>query len=421
MIKEEFLYYVWKNQLFDNFQLNVSQKNKIFVKSPGQRNFSSGPDFFNAQIIIDDQLWAGNVEIHVKSSDWYLHMHHLDLAYQNVILHVVWDNDTPVFDYNNNQIPVLELKNFCSEQVVLNYQKLFKKKISINCNYAFSEIEFSKYEIWKEKLFLDRLDLKSQEIENLLIQYNSDWEQVLYLLLLKYFGVTQNSEVFLKMGEILPYSIIRKNLYDVNNLEALFYGVLNMLSEKECNYKSELNLNWEFLKNKYNLTETYLQVNYFKQRPDNFPTIRISQIANLLYKNNQLFQNLILEPNFHLIRKKIKVAASNYWENHYVFCKTSKNKIKSISDSFIDILMINVIIPLKYTYYKFHENFNLEELIDVLKSIKNEKNNLINEFLFNNISVNNAFDSQVFLHLRKHYCDKNRCLNCEIGLELLKK
>ena len=421
-MKEDFLHHLWKFKKFDTINLKTSNGEEIIIISVGQYLELAGPDFFNAQITIDNQKWAGNVEIHIKSSDWYVHQHERDSGYENVILHVVWENDTAIFRSDNSEIPVLELKNYVDRETVLNYQSLLSPKSWIFCEKQIKDVDDFVLKNWQERLFFERLERKAQPIFELLGKTNQDWEAVLFLLLAKNFGLNTNGEIFLKIAHAIPFSVIRKESFEVENLEAIVFGSAGLLDlEKEDNYYKDLKFRYFYLLHKYQIDKTFVEpVQFFKHRPDNFPTIRLSQLANLYHTHQNLFSKISTVNSLSSIYEIFQITASNYWQNHYQFDKESPKKKKMLSKSFIDLIVINTIIPLQFAYAKSIGKENSEDLILLLNDISCEKNAIIDKFSSFGITPKNAFESQSLLQLKNEYCNKSKCLECAIGIELLK-
>jgi Protein of unknown function (DUF2851) len=422
-MKEDFLHYLWKFKKFDTLNLKTFNGEEITIVNVGQYLELAGPDFFNAQIVIGNQKWAGNVEIHLKSSDWYVHHHERDSAYENVILHVVWEHDIEIFRSNNTEIPVLELKKYVDVATIANYQSLMTPKSWIFCEKQLKEINEFTINNWQERLFFERLERKSKPIFELLEQTGHHWEAVLFCLLAKNFGLNTNGEIFLKIAQSIPISIIRKESFEVENLEALLFGSSGLLdSEKEDTYFKDLKFRYFYLLHKYQLEKKIVEpVQFFKHRPDNFPTIRLSQLANLYHSLQNLFSKIITSNSVKSIYEIFEISASNYWQNHYQFDKESPKKKKKLSKSSIDLIIINTIIPLQFAYAKSQGKEVSEDLIQLLNEVAPEKNAIIDKFSSFGIRSKNAFDSQSLLQLKNEYCNKSRCLECAIGMELLKK
>lgn len=422
-MKEDFLHYLWKFKKFDALNLKTFNNEEITIINVGQYLELAGPDFFNAQITIGNQKWAGNVEIHLKSSDWYVHHHEQDSGYENVILHVVWEHDIEVFRSDNSEIPVLELKKYVDKNTVDNYQFLMTPKSWIFCEKQITDIDEFVFKNWKERLFFERLERKSEPIFDLLEQTNHDWEAVLFCLLSKNFGLNTNGEIFLKIAQNIPFSIVRKESFEAENLEALIFGTAGLLDfDKEDNYFKDLKFRYFYLLHKYQLGKNCIEpVQFFKHRPDNFPTIRLSQLANLYHSKQNLFSKISTLNSLKSCYDLFQISASEYWLNHYQFDKESPKKMKSLSKSFIDLIVINTIIPLQFAFAKSKGKEISEDLIQLLNEVTPEKNAIIDKFNSFGIVSKSAFETQSLLQLKNEYCNKSKCLGCSIGIELLKK
>jgi len=421
-MKEDFLHHLWLYKRLDITQLQTTTGEPLQILHFGHYLQSAGPDFFNAQLIIGDQKWAGNIEMHLKSSDWYLHNHQTDVNYDNVILHVVWEHDIDVFRKNNEAIPVLELKNYVSNEQIKQYQNLFRPKSWINCENELASVDDFLIQNWQERLFFERLEQKSQVVTTLLQETKFDWEQVVYGLLLKNFGLNSNGEVFFAITKELPFSIVRKERENLDHLEALFFGISGLLeNDFEDNYPKELQQIWLNLKQKYQLKSMKQEVQFFKLRPDNFPTIRLSQLAALFHKHHSVFQLLVTRNSLYDFREFFKISASKYWETHYQFDKESPKKKKSLSNDFVDLLVVNSVLPLQFAYSNYLGTDKTEELLELIKQVKAESNTIISKFESIGLISKNAFQTQALLQLKRNYCERNSCLQCQIGIYLLKK
>jgi hypothetical protein len=421
-MKEDFLHYLWKFKKFDTLNLKTSNQEEIIISNVGQYLELAGPDFFNAQITIGNQKWAGNVEIHVKSSDWYVHHHEKDASYENVILHVVWEHDSEIYRSNNTEIPVLELKNYVSTEIVNNYRKLLSPKSWIFCEKQLKELPQFTIANWQERLFFERLERKAKPIINLLETTSNDWEAVLFCLLAKNFGLNTNGEIFLKIAQSIPFSVIRKECFEVENLEALLFGFAGLLdTEKEDAYFKDLKFRYFYLLHKYQIEKSCVElVQFFKHRPDNFPTIRLSQLANLYHKQQNLFSKINDLNSLEAIYEIFGVSVASYWQTHYQFDKESPKKKKVLTKSFIDLIVLNTVIPLQFAYAKSKGEEISEDLISILNDMEPEKNSIMEKFSSFGLKSKNAFETQSLLQLKNEYCNKNKCLDCAIGTELLK-
>lgn len=421
-MKEDFLHYLWKFKKFNTLNLKTPDGDEITIINSGQYLELAGPDFFNAQITIGNQKWAGNVEIHLKSSDWYLHHHERDSSYENVILHVVWEHDSEVFRKNNTEIPVLEIKQYIDPTTITNYKSLMLPKSWIFCEKQLKENDEFTLKNWQERLFFERLERKSKPIYDLLEQTNQDWEAVLFCLLAKNFGLNTNGETFSKIAQSIPFSIIRKESFEVENLEALLLGSAGLLDlEKEDTYFKDLKFRYYYLLHKYKIDKKFTEpVQFFKHRPDNFPTIRLSQLANLYHKQQNLFSKISTSKSVENIYDVFHVSSSTYWQNHYQFDKESPKKSKMLSKSFIDLILINTLIPIQFAFAKSQGKEISEDLIQLLNEVAPEKNAIIEKFSSFGLKSKTAFESQSLLQLKNEYCNKSRCLECALGMDFLK-
>ncbi len=424
-MKEEFLHYIWKYKKINLSKLETTAKEEILLKSVGKHNKNAGPDFFNAQIRIAEQWWAGNVEIHIKSSDWYAHGHEEDPNYDNVILHIVWEHDVEVYRKNNTTIPTLEIKEYVEGFTITNYNKLLKdKKFKwINCEKQIFEIPGFTLAHWKERLYFERLERKGKLIEELLQESKNDWEVVLFQMLIKNFGLKVNGEAFLSIGKSIPFNVIRKNYTVQLKIEALFMGQAGIIPDQpQEQFAILLKNEYKYLVHKYRLnSQGVLPTQFFRLRPPNFPTIRLSQLATLYSKNQNLFDRIIKTKKIEDFYELFKVETSNFWKTHYTFEKETNEKKKRLTKSFIDLILINTILPIKFYHAKKKGSIIDEEIIGVINEIKKEKNAIIERFDKLKVQAENAFDTQALLELKNNYCDQQKCLQCELGNYLLNK
>lgn len=422
-MREDLLHYIWRYGKYPKHDLKSSKGEKIAVLNSGTYNELSGPDFFNAQIRIGNQLWAGNVEIHINSSDWYAHRHEEDANYANVILHVVWNDDVSVFSNNDTEIPTLELKHYIEPGLLETYRELMTEKAKgfINCDKDISTIREIDFKNWLDRLFIERLEEKSKVILNLLEQSNNDWEKVLFIMLLKNFGSKINGEAFFQVGKQLDFSIVRHLVGKPLELESLLFGLAGLLESNEIgdSYYLELQKSFQYLSHKYGIDRQYkIRASFFKLRPANFPTIRLSQVAKLYSSTNNLFSQL-MQCEGDEIYKLFHLSASEYWENHYSFGKVSRKTKKVLTRKTIELLIINTILPLQFCYQRYKGNIQEDLSFSIINGIKEEKNGIIENFKKLNVEINSAKDSQSVLQLHNNYCTRNKCLQCAVGTRLL--
>jgi hypothetical protein len=320
---------------------------------------------------------------------------------------VVWENDTVIFREDNTEIPVLVLKDYVSKEVIENYSALVSPKTWISCEKQLKDINQFVFGSWQERLFLERLERKSKFIYDLLEETNQDWEAILFCLLAKNFGLNTNGNSFLQIAKSIPFSIIRKESFEYENLEALFFGTAGLLDvEKEDVYFKDLKFRYFYLLHKYQLERAFVEpVQFFKLRPDNFPTIRLSQLAGLYHKYQNLFSKVNHLKSLESVYNLFSISASGYWLNHYQFDKESPKKSKSLSKSFLDLIVINTIIPIQFAYSATLGEPIVENLIDFMNEVAPEKNTVIDKFISFGVKSKNAFESQTLLELKNEYCN----------------
>ena len=418
VMREEFLYYIWENRLLDK-ALQTTEGETVDIVATGYRNTNSGPDFLEARIQIGDKLWAGHVEIHVKSSDWNRHGHQTDKAYQNVILHVVYENDTKV-----NDIPTLELKGHFDETLFANYQKFISSKNWIPCEKSITQVPVFTRLSWFDRMAVERLESKSETVTKILNANQFDWEDALYKLLMRYFGLKVNNEAFEYLSNILPFKTLLKHADNLLQLEAMLFGCAGFL-EDDFTEEYPLLLKREFavMKAKFNLlTMPAERWKFLRMRPSNFPTIRLAQMAQLIHKNGCLFSKIREAKNGNEVKAMFNVAASEYWKTHYRFGTPTESKPKHLGDSTADVLMINAVAPLLFCYGKLHKDDSVcETAMQLLEETEAEDNAIIRHFTQCGITAENAMQTQALLHLYSYFCKRKRCLECRIGNVLLHK
>jgi hypothetical protein len=422
-LPEEFLQYIWENRLFYTDDLTTTSGEPVEVIKPGQRNRDSGPDFFNAKIKIGETVWAGNVEIHKKSSDWQKHNHQNDMAYDSVILHVVETDDLPVKRANNKPIPTLLLRY--PEQLQINYQSLLDAQTWIACQNQFHKVDPVVLQLGFNRLMIERLEDKTGEIIKRLEQNNNDWNETFYQVLAKMFGFKVNAVPFELLAKSLPLKILAKHKNSLLQFEALLFGNSGLLNNQLLgdSYFLQLRNEYSFLYKKYKLkgVESHLW-KFMRLRPGNFPTIRISQLAALIYRSHGLFSKIIEIDKIDELKKLFDVTASEYWNSHYNFNKLSKrNSEKTLGETSVNTLIINVVVPFLFVYGEKQNHENLKNrALEFLEQLPPEQNSVITNWKKLGIETRSAFETQSLLQLKNIYCKKKKCLNCQIGVKIVK-
>lgn len=424
-MKEEFLHYLWKYSLYDADSLLDNDGKRITVIHPGEYNRDSGPDFFNSRLLIGDTVWAGNVEIHIRSSHFDLHGHQHDPAFNNVILHVVAENDRKVINERGEELLTSEIK--FDQALYEKYLSLVNNPYIIACQDEFSKVDRIFVRHWLGALLIERLQEKSEMIIRILDDTGNDWDETFYRLLSRYFGFRVNTEPFEMLARALPFRILRKHADNRFQIEALLFGAAGMLEEglfKDAlsdEYYQSLIREFRILSSKYSLQPLHGWIWKFSRlRPANFPTVRISQLALMLSVSGGLFSRVLETPDAASLKKLFEVSASEYWDNHFVFGRKSRKSIKNTGSQATDILLINAVIPAIFVFGRSRDRQDIcEKALDFLESVEAEDNKIISEWQKAGILAESAFDSQALIQLRNEYCKIRKCLSCRIGTKII--
>lgn len=412
-MQEAFLHYLFEYQLLTNSEFEII--------SPGQKNKNAGPDFFNAKIKIGDTIWAGNVEIHILSSDWKRHKHDNNKAYDNIILHLVLHNDCDIYSTKGEFIPSFEMK--FNQQLLQSYKELLKNKAWIHCENKIKKVDTLTKNSLIDTLAIERLQRKSLFFEELLQFNNNDWEESFFQAITKSFGGNINSIPFELLAKSIPLKILYKHKNNLFQIESLLYGQAGFLNDENFvdEYYSSLKKEYEYLKKKYQLTSIRKDLFKFSRiRPYNFPTIKLALLSQLIASTNALLSNIIDCKSIDDLYIVFDLKASDYWLNHYIFGKISGPLKKSLGNASIQHLIINTIIPFLYVY---SEKTTQEEIrgrcIEWFTEIKPEQNNITKKWEELGFQNQNAMASQGLIELKNEKCNKHMCLDCRIGHKIL--
>lgn len=422
-MKEELLHYVWRMQRFDCNHLFTTQGQKVNILRFGDYNRHAGPDFTDARIQLDDTLWAGNVEMHLKASDWISHGHQNDTAYQNVILHVVLEDDRPIQHPSGEHIPCLELKSRIPNKVAKTYQRLLRNEHWIPCQQLLHQAPDITRQLWLDRLSIERLERRCAWIKAILVHKKYDWEACLYQSLARSFGMKVNSEPFEQLAQIIPLSLVRKHKHNLWQLEALFFGQAGLLATSfEEAYPLKLQREYKFLAHKYGLHPMPTTLwKFLRMRPANFPSLRIAQFALLLHQREHLFSKLLSVQHLKEVENMFELELSNYWQTHYILNKPSVKKRKTLGKSTIHLFIINTLAPLLFLYGKEKDQSAFcDKAIQLLEEIPAESNHIITEWGQLGFSPSSSYQSQALLELKNEYCNHKKCLSCGIGNAILK-
>ncbi|SMO68257.1 DUF2851 family protein [Solitalea koreensis] len=420
---EEFLHFVWKYKLFELNDLCTNNHEKIEIIHSGYHNADAGPDFLDARLRIGDTLWAGNIEIHKCSSDWLKHGHSTDRSYDSTILHVVFEDDVHIQLTNGVHLPTLELKNKIGTGLLSKYSGLSETVHEIPCSSLLKSVDPFLIHTWLNRLVVERLETKIQLLDDELERNKGDWEETFYRFMAAAFGFKINADPFIQLARSIPHNLYAKHKNSHFQIEALLFGQAGFLNEQlKDAYAQRLHKEYKFLAHKNGLKplEKYVW-KFLRLRPANFPTIRIAQFADLIYKSNHLFSKILDTENAKKIKQLMEVEASEYWNEHYHFDKKSKWSVKKIGNAGIDLILINVIVPFLFLYGK-QKNVPsyMDRALNLLEFLPTENNKVTKLYTELGIKSENALQSQALIELKKFYCDRKKCLNCSIGVKILK-
>lgn len=422
-MREDFIHFLWQTKRFDLKALQTTKGEPIRIIHPGIHNLNSGPDFCGARIQIGTTEWAGNVEMHVRSSDWYKHGHQTNRAYNNVVLHVVYEEDRIINRDTGEPLACLELKGRIPHHLFARFLKLYAEKSWIPCISFLPGIQETHINLWLNRCLVERMEQKVGKINDWLSLMKNDWEVVFYILLARSFGQSINGLPFEQLALNTPLKLISKYRNSLFQLEALLFGQAGFLEGKlEDNYPVKLQEEYHFLKSKYGLQPLQKEVwKFSKLRPANFPTIRLAQFAYLLYATDHLLGKVLAANSILEIENMFNVKLSNYWIDHYVWDRPSAKVKKTLGQGAVHSIIINTILPFIFAYGAIHGNKNyMENALQLMETLPAEKIRLIEKFGQLGVKVHSASISQALIHLKNNYCDSKKCMKCGIGNYILK-
>ncbi len=421
-MKEEFIAFLWNNCLLYPENLITIDGDKVNILHPGHINTNSGPDFFAAKIRIKDTIWVGNVEIHVFSSDWIKHGHHLDGAYDNIILHLVYSNDKTVCNSKGLTMPTLEIKDRFDPRLYKNYSALKLSANWIACQHSICQVDDLIIGNWLNRLLIERLERKTREVLQFYHYFSHDWENTCYYLLARNFGFKVNASPFSLLAQKTPRTILMKNRDKLEVLEAILFGQAGMLEATFSDpYPTKLKNEYKYQRIKHKLEPISKDLwRFARMRPVNFPTLRIAQFAMVLHQTGNLFRKIIEAESIEELNALFGVAASPYWNYHYRFDQPSTHVEKNIGTAALNNMIINTVVPILFIYGKETINNQLsDKAIQFLHALAPEDNLVIRKWKALGLAPHNAADTQALLELRKYFCISKRCLHCSIGYQII--
>lgn len=417
-MNEDFIQYIWQHLLFEQQDLLTDDGDKIVLSRQGELNLNAGPDFFDSRLYIENTYWAGNIEVHLKASDWYKHKHDTDPAYDNVILHVVYEADADVYYKNGSKIPCLELKGRIQKVLIEKFRSLKENESQIACSSYLSVVEEIDWIQWKERLLIERIEGKSKLFDSVVKQNDNNWEAVFFHYLFQYFGAYINREAFYELARTLPQESFLRKRDSIFVLEAVLFGQSGLLGKAfKDDYPKSLQKEYHYWQKIWKLRplESF-QMKFFRLRPISFPGIQLSLLASFIHKEHFSFEKIREKLKAELLYKMFDLSTNSYWDTHYVFDKESPAQKKSMSKASVDRLIINLIIPFSVAWARRYDRQDIiEKCLDVMHLLKAENNKIVRLFKGLGVAVKSASDSQALIQLHKDYCISKKCLNCNIG------
>ena len=424
-MNESFLQYIWQHRLLQSRNLVTTDGRQLKILRPGELNRDSGPDFFNARVVIDGVEWAGNIELHVRTSDWNAHRHSQDKAYNGIVLHVVYEHDADIVMQNGKQPVTLELKSYVSPALLERYDSLTNAAGDrLACAGSVVELPSFIVDSFLDRLYVERLESKAETVHRLLEENRGDWEQTCYWLIARYFGGRVNSLAFELLAKATDQKLLARWKDNPKRLEAILMGQAGLLDGFfEDDYPRQLQADYEAIRSGLGLQPIGGQLwKFYRVRPGSFPTLRISQFAHLIAESGNLFSTLLGMTDARKIVTLFNQQASDYWRTHYRFDQPSNSEhAKGIGHSQAELLVINAWVPLLFVYGADHgQQEYKEQAIDILHQLPPESNNIIRRWKDTGLKINDAACSQALLQLTNNYCTNRRCLECTIGYNIIK-
>ena len=400
---EIILHYIWERCLWAGYAQQTTDGRAVEILSVGAHNRDAGPDYSHARITIDGREWSGNIEIHVNASDWIKHRHHLDSAYDTVVLHVVRTADTPVYNSRGELVPQCELQ-YPSDKDYLSglfeaAQTMDSAISRIGCAEQLLRDPAMLTEGWRRTLLRKRMECKRASLERLLEITKGSWEHALYISLARNFGFHTNSLPFEQLAINTPLSYLQKHRNNLFQLTALLMGQAGLIKAEE----KDLSKEYEFFRTKFSLTPMDGSLwKHARMRPQNSPELRIRQFAQLIYQSEALLSKIL---DYNELKELVALF-----------------EVDGMGRSSIDILLINTVIPYKYAYALHRNNTaEAEQAMMLMEQIAPENNTIIRQWRVLGQQVRNAADTQALLHLYQNYCQHHECINCEVGYRIFQK
>lgn len=422
-MKEEFLHYVWQHRHFDFLKAKTTDGHAVSVIFPGYHNHDAGPDFLQAVVTIDDVRWVGSVEIHCRSSDWLRHRHQYDDKYKSVILHVVFEHDVEIQLSDNEYVPTLELKGLIPDEMFVRYDSLMNVPDTLLCRHHLPNVEPLVLQNQLSESLLERMLRRQSDFQQVLESCQKDWNELIYRTMAVGFGCKKNGTAFELLAQSLPYRVLRAHLPSRLQVYALVFGQSGLLDVAgDDEYAERLGYEYDFLRYKYRLTSIGPhQWNWLRLRPQNFPTLRLAQFAQMLYETGNDLADKLLKANLQALRTWLTIVPDDYWQTHYQFGKPTEQHPSGMGNTIVNSLIINTVVPIRFYYARFSGDEPMQEdALSILESVEYEDNKTTRIFADSSFPQRSAYDSQAQIELMDRCCSQKRCLTCSIGEKIVR-
>lgn len=416
--------YVWQHRLWMPSDMRTVDGEPVEVIDPGLLNTDAGPDFFNAKVRIGDRLWAGNVEIHVRASDWKRHGHDTNPAYDTVILHVVERDDTRIFRPDGHPIPQLVMA--CAADFSRSYNEMVNRPgAELPCAAEIAGLPSIYLTDWFTALAHERLYAKADRIADYVGRLDGDWRQAVYVTLARGLGFGKNSDAFERLALATPISKLLRHQLDTVAIEGALFGQADLLpynvGRPEGEYVSRLRQEHDFMAAKYGFTEPrnpgWMLA---RMRPQNFPHRRIAILAHMIAMGFQIGYDIFTVKDVADAERLFDIRLRGFWTNHYTFAPESGCTAKALGKASVTSLIINVVVPMLYAFGSRQGRPEMQErALEILQNLQPEDNMITRIFTGIGIPCPDAFTSQAMIELRRNYCEPRKCLYCRIGHRLL--
>lgn len=422
-IPESLLHYIWQFKSFAFNDLQTTQGDALQLLHVGTHNPHAGADFSEARLYINDVLWVGNIEIHVRASDWLRHQHQHDEAYNTVILHVVYENDTPICLPNGTPLPTFELRDRIAPSLLQRYWTLYQNQHWIPCQAHWATVSDLHVSLWLERLAVERLQQRVQVIADQLAATQNHWEEVFYQSVARSLGGKVNADAMQLLAESMPLRILAKHKNNLLQVESLLLGQAGLLAIDTADaYVLQLQKEYQYLQHKYALMPMQSHAwKFARLRPANFPTLRIAQLAQLIYQSNHLFSKILDCVESKSCRTLFALELHSFWQTHYTLLKESDRRAKTLGDDALDLLMINTVVPFVFAYGSLRgDSRYCDKALAWLEQLAPEQNSIIDGWATLGVAMRNAHQTQALLQLKNEYCTPRRCLECALGHQILR-